>query len=149
MNRRRTRSFLSLLVLIVATSYAVWESRRSGAALSPAVQSATNGSKGAPARRTLTRLDLSSVPQNERAELERTVSLIDAGGPFGYKNDGATFRNAERRLPPKPKSYYREFTVKSPEARGRGARRVVAGAEGELYYTRDHYRTFVKIRNSE
>jgi ribonuclease T1 len=36
--------------------------------------------------------------------------------------------------------------VKTPGARDRGARRIVAGRGGEYYYTHDHYRTFRRIR---
>jgi ribonuclease T1 len=42
--------------------------------------------------------------------------------------------------------YYREYTVKTPRARDRGARRIIAGNGGEFYYTEDHYRTFARIR---
>ena len=58
---------------------------------------------------------------------------------------GAVFGNFERRLPPKRRGYYREFTVATPGPHDRGARRIVIGENGECYYTEDHYRTFRKI----
>jgi ribonuclease T1 len=38
--------------------------------------------------------------------------------------------------------------VKTPGQKGRGARRIVAGRGGELYYTDDHYRSFRRIRET-
>jgi ribonuclease T1 len=48
-------------------------------------------------------------------------------------------------LPRRERGYYREYTVKTPGAKDRGARRIVAGRAGEFYYTHDHYRTFRRI----
>jgi ribonuclease T1 len=73
------------------------------------------------------------------------VALIRNGGPFPYARDGAVFGNRERRLPPHARGWYREYTVPTPGARDRGARRIVAGRDGTLYYTEDHYRTFRRI----
>lgn len=81
------------------------------------------------------------LPKEARA----TLLLIQAGGPFPYEKDGAAFGNREGILPPRRKGYYREFTVKTPGARDRGARRIVSGNAGEYYYTDDHYRTFRRI----
>jgi ribonuclease T1 len=74
-----------------------------------------------------------------------TVGLIQQGGPFPYRKDGAAFGNRERLLPDAKRGYYREFTVPTPGSRDRGARRIVAGGNGELYYTDDHYRSFRRI----
>jgi ribonuclease T1 len=81
----------------------------------------------------------------ERAELQKTLDLIARDGPFPYRNDGGVFANRERRLPQQERGYYREYTVATPGAQDRGARRVIRGNGGETYYTRDHYRTFVRI----
>lgn len=79
-------------------------------------------------------------------EARQTLALVKAGGPFPYARDGAQFQNRERRLPARGTGYYREYTVSTPGARDRGARRIVAGTGGEFYYTHDHYRTFRRIR---
>lgn len=79
-------------------------------------------------------------------EARDTLDLIATGGPFPYVKDGTVFRNREGRLPTQPPGYYREYTVKTPGARNRGARRIVAGAKGEKWYTEDHYETFRRIR---
>jgi len=78
-------------------------------------------------------------------EARETVALIKAGGPFPYQRDGAVFGNREGLLPKRELGYYREYTVKTPGAKDRGARRIVAGRGGEFYYTADHYRSFRRI----
>jgi ribonuclease T1 len=80
------------------------------------------------------------------SEARQTLTLIRAEGPFPYAQDGAAFGNREGRLPARAPGYYREYTVRTPGARDRGARRIVAGRGGEHYYTHDHYRTFRRIR---
>lgn len=74
-----------------------------------------------------------------------TLALIERGGPFPFDRDGITFQNRERLLPRKPAGYYSEYTVITPGASTRGARRIVAGEAGELYYTDDHYASFSRI----
>ena len=78
-------------------------------------------------------------------EARQTLALIKAGGPFPYAKDGSVFGNREGHLPKRNRGYYREYTVKTPGARDRGARRIVAGTPGEYYYTDDHYQTFRRI----
>lgn len=80
------------------------------------------------------------------SEASHTVELIRHGGPYPFAKDGSVFANREHRLPHRFRGYYHEYTVASPGARDRGARRIVAGQDGELYYTRDHYRSFLRIR---
>ena len=79
-------------------------------------------------------------------EARATLALIKAGGPFPYPQDGRSFQNREKLLPQRARGYYREYTVRTPGARDRGARRIVAGRDGEFYYTADHYRSFRRIR---
>lgn len=83
-------------------------------------------------------------------EAQQTLVLIKQGGPFPYPKDGSVFRNYEGVLPKQKRGYYHEFTVKTPGARNRGARRIVSGGDpatsGEHYYTDDHYATFRRIK---
>ena len=81
------------------------------------------------------------------AEARQTLRLIQAGGPFPYDRDGATFQNREGRLPAQPPGYYREYTVLTPGSSDRGARRIVSGGNPpvEFYYTDDHYRSFRQV----
>ena len=104
-------------------------------------------------------------------EAQETLQLIKRGGPFPYAKDGSTFGNREQLLPERARGYYREYTVRTPGARDRGARRIVAGGcgssarpdrqranreagpyyvapcvGGEYYYTEDHYASFRRVR---
>ena len=78
-----------------------------------------------------------------------TYELIRQGGPFPYEKDGSVFGNRERLLPAAPRGYWREYTVKTPGSRDRGARRIVCGGPlrqpHACYYTADHYASFRKI----
>ena len=79
-------------------------------------------------------------------EAQQTVALIDAGGPFPYAKDGVTFGNNERVLPAHPRGWYREYTVRTPGENDRGPRRIVTGDDDrEIFYTGDHYVTFVRV----
>ena len=76
------------------------------------------------------------------AEARQTLALIDKGGPFPYERDGIVFGNFEGLLPKRKRGYYHEYTVPTPGSRDRGARRIVTGQGGEIYYTDDHYNSF-------
>ncbi len=95
----------------------------------------------------LAEISLSELPVQAR----ETHRLVLAGGPFPYSKDGRVFGNRERLLPRKARGFYREYTVKTPGARNRGARRLVCGGTPPTspevcYYTGDHYASFQRIR---
>jgi ribonuclease T1 len=112
----------------------------SGALLSPI------GAWSKDAVPTIGTVTLTELPREARD----TDALIRAGGPFPYSKDGTTFGNRERLLPEKARGYYREYTVKTPGAHDRGARRIVCGghkptAPDACFYTRDHYASFARV----
>ncbi|ADV67561.1 ribonuclease domain-containing protein [Deinococcus maricopensis] len=78
-------------------------------------------------------------------EARRTFTLIRAGGPFPHAQDGQVFGNRERLLPARPRGTYREYTVRTPGERDRGARRLVCAPRLECYYTADHYASFARV----
>jgi len=84
------------------------------------------------------------------AEARDVLLLIRAGGPFPYERDGVTFGNRERLLPAQRRGYYHEYTVTTPGAKNRGARRIICGGSRRTpdvcYYTDDHYASFRRIR---
>ena len=91
-------------------------------------------------------MSVASLPEQGR----HMVRLIYQGGPFRYDKDGSVFGNRERILPAKNRGYYREYTVRTPSERSRGARRIVCGgfvptAPDACYYTDDHYASFRRI----
>ncbi|WP_225782746.1 ribonuclease domain-containing protein [Xenophilus sp. Marseille-Q4582] len=83
------------------------------------------------------------------AQGRRTYQLILDGGPFRYDKDGSVFGNRERLLPRERRGHYREYTVDTPGARNRGARRIVCGGPPRTpeacWYTADHYASFKRI----
>lgn len=92
------------------------------------------------------------------------VARVRDGRPLPFPKDGAVFANRERRLPQQPSGYYREYTVLPPAgspseitvggqrfrispAQGhRGAERLVIGGGELLWYSPDHYKTFVPLK---
>jgi ribonuclease T1 len=107
-----------------------------GAALARGEAPAAKADQHAPAE-----IAVAELPREARD----TLALIRQGGPFPYDRDSAVFGNFERRLPPRSRGYYREYTVPTPGLKYRGARRIVAGRDGEYYYTDDHYQSFRRI----
>lgn len=124
-----------------------------GGSPTPASTAAPPASSPAPPTAAPTRSDGidpgSGLPIVSLAELPveaaDTIRLIDQGGPFPYRQDDATFENREGLLPDRPTGYYREYTVETPGSDDRGARRIVAGRDGEMYWTADHYDSFAWI----
>jgi ribonuclease T1 len=107
---------------------------------------AASGTPAAPAAPPPARANPSGLPEVREsalpAEGRRVLNLIRAGGPYRYSQDDQTFGNFERILPRRDRGYYREYTVPTPGEPDRGARRIVAGAGGDKYYTDDHYESF-------
>lgn len=79
-------------------------------------------------------IDYDSLPPEAR----RTVELIIADGPFPYPaKDGSPFGNGFGDL---PSGRYLEYTVPTPGASTRGARRIVARiTTGQIFFTACHY----------
>lgn len=111
--------------------------------LSPVPASAQREGATQPQRiqRALADIAVKDLP----TEARETLKLIEKGGPYPYDRDGIVFSNFEKILPLKDRGYYREFTVKTPGVKHRGARRIVTGKDGEKYYSEDHYKTFKRI----
>jgi ribonuclease T1 len=120
-SRRITLALVGLIVLVVGG----WTVR----------ELVTDDAQSLPVRA------LSDLP----AEATGTWRLIEKGGPFPYREDGTVFGNRERLLPAEKAGYYHEYTVGTPGSDDRGARRMVTGSGGELYYTGDHYVSFVVV----
>jgi ribonuclease T1 len=111
------------------------------AALACAAAAIPAAAQKAPAQAIAAGVKVADLP----LEARQAVALIRKGGPYPYARDGAVFVNREGALPRQKRGYYREYTVKTPGERTRGARRIVAGSGGDLYYTDDHYNHFRRI----
>lgn len=78
--------------------------------------------------------------------VSKTVEAAD-GGVQRFLKDGDVWINKDGQLPLASKGYYHEYTVDPiGGVSGRGAERIVVGGRGEVYYTPDHYKSFVRIR---
>ena len=81
-------------------------------------------------------------------DLKPTLDRIAAGKKFPHANDGTVWENRSRKLPAHPKGYYREYVVPTEGISGPGPQRLVMGKGGEVYYTPDHYETFLLLEKS-
>jgi ribonuclease T1 len=122
------RAVIKIFAAVLAGTFAL---------LSPAV-----AGESATVKVPLQEIAAAELPEQAR----QTIALIRKGGPFPHERDGIVFGNFEGQLPAKARGYYREYTVKAPGMKSRGAWRIVAGRGGELYYTDDHYRSFKRIK---
>jgi guanyl-specific ribonuclease Sa len=135
--RRLSVALLGLITLVVVGYFA---KDLTGTSSDPAPPSSSASVPGAESGLPVE--PLSSLP----AQVRTTWELIGKGGPFPYpRNDGVRFQNREKLLPAKPSDYYREYTVPTPGSDDRGARRLVTGSSDEVYYTADHYESFVVV----
>jgi RHS repeat-associated protein len=112
---------------------------------------------GVTARRTLAPVAVHTAVDTvagaeERQGMAAVLRRINRGDPHPYPRDGIEFRNrpcagkTTPELPVQPSGYYREYTVPTPGAATRGARRIVTGSRGEIYYTNSHYEQFIQLR---
>jgi len=84
--------------------------------------------------------------------LEKIVKYIKTNGKAlpGYEG-GRLFKNRGNLLPKKGINgdiiVYREWDIKPKiPGKNRGAERLVSGSDGKVWYTKDHYKTFVRIK---
>jgi ribonuclease T1 len=106
----------------------------------------TAHSRSSMSSEALTSMSVAELPKQG----QQVYALILQGGPFEYDKDGVVFGNREQQLPKNKRGYYREYTVKTPGVRHRGAKRIVCGGlqvqtPDACYYTEDHYSSFRKI----
>jgi guanyl-specific ribonuclease Sa len=92
------------------------------------------------------------LPAGVPAKVLKVLKYVDEhqSAPPGYVG-GITFENREKKLPKKTSQgkpiRYQEWDVNRKERnKNRGPERLVTGSDGSAYYTKDHYRTFKKIR---
>lgn len=92
---------------------------------------------------------LSNVTVKSHGKVVRR-GTVDLRGTLGDIGSGKlkprdTFQNREGLLPKKPAGYYQEFVHPTPGVKGAGSQRIARGQGGELYYTPDHYQSFVPL----
>lgn len=129
-----------IIVLLVVAAVLGWAGWRDGLQAPEGPVPQTTATAGIP------EITLAQLPPEAR----EVLALIRRDGPFPHARDGSVFGNREGLLPRQPRGYYAEYTVPTPGASDRGARRIVAGGQPrgtkDNYYTDDHYRSFRLIR---
>jgi len=129
---------LGILLAVALAAYGWWSGREHSPARPAGTRAPAPLDGASPAAR---------YPSFLPSEAIATLRAIERGGPFPYERDGVVFQNRERRLPDRPRGYYHEYTVRTPSASDRGARRIIVGGDPPevYYYTDDHYRSFRRV----
>lgn len=139
--------------LLVVVAVAAWFLLRDGATDATS-DSATSSTAQVAVESDGASVDpVSGLPLVAESALPSTAQdilvLIDQGGPFEFEQDGSVFGNYEGLLPDESHGYYHEYTVQMPGDSTRGAHRFVTGADGEIYWTDDHYASFKAVLEDE
>ncbi|GAA4200520.1 ribonuclease domain-containing protein [Actinocatenispora rupis] len=79
------------------------------------------------------------------SQVQDTIDLVEAGGPFPYSQDGTVYQNREGVLPAQSADYYHLYVVPTPGDSTAGNRRLVHGSGSEYYYTPDNYGSFCQV----
>lgn len=141
------RRHLGLIAIIVLLGLWLWSKRLGNADVpvpAPTPASQVADAVDTQAARAPSSDSAARYPDFLPVEAHDVLERIATGGPFAYRQDGGVFQNRERRLPPRPGGYYREYTVVTPGSDDRGARRIITGGDPpvEYWYSDDHYRSF-------
>lgn len=101
--------------------------------------------------------------QNRVSAINELLGKIYRNEQLPYSHDGIVFQNKEGKLPQMPYGYYHEYTLlprgqypssitiggntyQMGQKQGkRGAERIIIGGGQYIYYTPDHYRTFIQL----
>lgn len=90
---------------------------------------------------------------NGTVDLQPTLNRIQNKVSHPHRNDGSVFQNRPPKggngkplLPIQPAGHYTEYVMPTPGVTGPGPQRIITGQNGEVYYTPDHYDSFIKIK---
>lgn len=155
---RRNRYFGLIAAVVLIGLWAWTQSSRNVALQAPdAVTRTIAPADGTTAPSTAIALPETTAPADQAPrypaflprQAHAVLDDIGRGGPYDHRQDGGVFQNRERRLPSRPRGYYREYTVDTPGSGDRGPRRIVTGGgmagespPREYWYSDDHYRSF-------
>lgn len=141
--QRGWKTLLPLAILLAVVAYLYVQQRAAFRTPAPSPTVTVTPESGASGD-TAAHPSSAALPAFLPPEAHETLALIARGGPFPHRQDGEVFGNYEHLLPDEPRGYYHEYTVATPGARDRGARRIITGGNPPVvyYYTDDHYRSF-------
>ena len=93
------------------------------------------------------------LPQNVITKTDARVLGWNGGGLDDYADGkcigGDRFGNYEGLLPDAPGREYHECDIDTLHAVSRGAKRIVYSNDGLIYYTEDHYESFILLYGEE
>ena len=93
------------------------------------------------------------LPQNFITKKDARALGWNGGGLDDYADGkcigGDRFGNYERLLPDAPGREYHECDIDTLHAASRGAKRIVYSNDGLIYYTEDHYESFILLYGEE
>lgn len=93
------------------------------------------------------------LPQNFITKKDARALGWNGGGLDDYANGkcigGDRFGNYEGLLPDAPGREYHECDIDTLHAASRGAKRIVYSNDGLIYYTEDHYESFILLYGEE
>lgn len=93
------------------------------------------------------------LPQNFITKKYARALGWNGGGLDGYADGkcigGDRFGNYEGLLPDAPGREYHECDIDTLHAASRGAKRIVYSNDGLIYYTEDHYESFILLYGEE
>lgn len=141
---RRPALLITAIVLLAAGLWGMRQVQRPHPQFAPALDPPVAADAGRAPSAPAPAATAEGLPPFLPDEARATIALIQRGGPFPHRQDGSVFGNRERRLPDRPRGYYHEYTVETPGARDRGARRIITGGTPPdiWYYSDDHYESF-------
>ena len=93
------------------------------------------------------------LPQNFITKKDARALGWNGGGLDDYADGkcigGDRFGNYEGLLPDAPGREYHECDIDTLHAASRGAKRIVYSNDGLIYYTEDHYESFILLYGEE
>ena len=96
-----------------------------------------------------------SFEEGKRLQIDLSEKEVFRGEFRIFASDGSIFHNKVKDvngnwidgyLPVHEDGYYREYVHPIEGQRFPGPHRIITGANGEIYYSSNHYQTFIKLR---
>ena len=145
------RSWVRLLGIVVAVAVLIWVGQDSLPDPSREVASSTAvDADGSLVIEQVSIRDLDDrIAWQGRVDLRPTLQRIERGQSDPHRGDGGVFENRERQLPRRASGYYRKYVIRTPGIRHAGPQRLIVGRDGDLWYTPDHYQSFIAVRSTE
>lgn len=146
MNRSPLQLVAIVLILIVAL-FGFFRSQRVGPSIDPTLVESSQTDPSLVIKNVRVYGQDGRLAYKGDVDLRPTLARIERSERDPHRNDGATHRNREGKLPRQAdREYYREYVLRTPGLKEVGPQRLIIGKAKEVYYTPDHYQTFTRVR---